>query len=355
MFRRFYNWLTVPVEKKNLKRELLEILGLFIILSVVVFINEGVAFRYIVFSVGLLFIGFWKSGRELLKIALLAGIIVFGIVRPFVVQAFFIPSRSMENTLLVDDHIFVNRFIYRIRKPRRWEIIVFEYPKDRSKDYIKRAVGLPGDKVQMKKHQLIINDKRVTRRPLGNMVEINFVPEPLGMELETEPGTIQFKGDGLIFNEQKLLGSGSSHNNLRITGHVSRIVEEASSHRIKEVENNGRYRANGLSIEYGPVEIPLPGETVDLTDLNTYEQKAYYNYLRYCKKQAVELRSNGLIYRNGYPLKELEIKEALYLVFGDNRDHSEDSRVWGFVPESYLLGKAFFIYWPPHRMGFIGV
>ncbi|MGM0380446.1 MAG: signal peptidase I [bacterium] len=352
MFKDIYRWFTVPVEEKGPAREMLEIIILYLALALVVVWHEEIALRFVLFSFIFLTVAVWKSGRELLKIALLAGIIVFGIVRPFVVQAFFIPSRSMENTLQVDDHIFVNRFIYRVTDPERWEIVVFEYPRDRSKDYIKRAVGLPGDTVKLKDHQLIINGEPVARHHVGNEVEINFFPDPKGIQLATEPGALRFDADGLVFNNQELLGGDSPSDPLRITAQVVRLVEEASSHRIKEVQQDDLRRENELSLEYGPVSIPEPGETVDLTQLNSFEQSAFINYLRFRKERQVSLR-NGIIYENGRPLKKLKIEEELYLVFGDNRDHSEDSRVWGFVPESYLLGRAFFIYWPLPRIGFI--
>ena len=92
-------------------------------------------------------------------------------IRAFIVQAFKIPSSSMEPTLLVGDHILVNKFIYGIRipytnikffrynKPRRGDIIVFIFPKDRSKDFIKRVIGLEGEKVEIINNKIYINDK----------------------------------------------------------------------------------------------------------------------------------------------------------------------------------------------------
>ncbi len=92
-------------------------------------------------------------------------------IRAFIVQAFKIPSSSMEPTLLVGDHILVNKFIYGIRipytniklfqykKPKRGDIIVFIFPKDRSKDFIKRVIGTEGDKVDIVGKKIYINDK----------------------------------------------------------------------------------------------------------------------------------------------------------------------------------------------------
>jgi signal peptidase I len=160
-------------------------------------------------------------------------------IRTFVVQAFKIPSGSMKPTLLVGDHILVNKFIYGIKipftdktiinlgKPNRGDVVVFKYPLDTKKDYIKRVVGLPGDKVELVNKQLFIND-RVTDDPHASY---------------------------------------SIYGNLR---------------------------------NFGPVSVP-----------------AHHLF-----------------------------------VMGDNRDESSDSRVWGFVPDAYLKGKAFLIYWSWDRTNF---
>ena len=90
-------------------------------------------------------------------------------IRTFVVQAFKIPSGSMLPTLLIGDHLLVNKFIYGIRvpfsgkvlvplkDPKSGDIIVFKFPKDRSIDYIKRVVGVPGDEIELKNKKLFVN------------------------------------------------------------------------------------------------------------------------------------------------------------------------------------------------------
>jgi signal peptidase I len=94
-------------------------------------------------------------------------------IRAFIVQAFKIPSSSMEPTLLVGDHLLVNKFIYGIRipytdiklfqykKPERGDIIVFIFPKDRTKDFIKRVIGAEGEKVTIARNKIYINDKLI--------------------------------------------------------------------------------------------------------------------------------------------------------------------------------------------------
>ncbi|WP_298433124.1 signal peptidase I [Geobacter sp.] len=103
--------------------------------------------------------------------SIIIAVILALFIRTFIVQAFKIPSGSMEDTLAIGDHILVNKFIYgtkipfvdgrflKIRNPERGDVIVFEYPEDPSKDFIKRVIGLPGDKVQVINKRVYVNDK----------------------------------------------------------------------------------------------------------------------------------------------------------------------------------------------------
>ncbi|MEW6615733.1 MAG: signal peptidase I [Thermodesulfobacteriota bacterium] len=176
--------------------------------------------------------------------AIVIAVILALTIRTFVVQAFKIPSGSMETTLLVGDHLLVNKFIYGIKipftstriltfnKPQRGDIIVFIYPEDRKKDFIKRVVGVEGDRVE------IINKK----------VYIN----------------------------------GSQFNNPFAMNSDDIIISKG----IQPRDN------------YGPVVVP---------------------------------------------------RDSLF-VMGDNRDHSYDSRYWGFVKLEDVKGKAFIIYWSWDRL-----
>jgi signal peptidase I len=110
--------------------------------------------------------------REYLE-ALAYAIILALIIRAFVVQAFKIPSGSMIPTLQIGDHILVSKFIYGIRipftdkkvfefkKPKRGEVIVFEYPGDEERDFIKRVIGLPGETVEIKNKEVFIDGESI--------------------------------------------------------------------------------------------------------------------------------------------------------------------------------------------------
>ena len=165
-------------------------------------------------------------------------------VRTFVVQAFKIPTGSMENNLLIGDHLLVNKFVFAptmggleraalpIDPVRRGDILVFKYPQDPERDFIKRVIGLPGETLEVRNKKVYINGK-----PLDEpYVHFLFPPG------ERAPGDVRFD-----FSEKS---------------------------------------------DYGPVTVP----------------------------------------------------ERHYFMMGDNRDNSEDSRYWGFLPADYIKGKALFVY-----------
>jgi signal peptidase I len=116
-----------------------------------------------------------KFIKEYLEPIVIAVVIAL-FIRTFIIQAFKIPSSSMEPTLLVGDHLLVNKFIYgikipltdiklfQLKRPKRGEIIVFIYPRDRSKDFIKRVIGTEGEKVEVIRNKIYINDKLIDDR-----------------------------------------------------------------------------------------------------------------------------------------------------------------------------------------------
>lgn len=86
-------------------------------------------------------------------------VLVFGVIRPFIVQAFKIPSGSMRPTLLEGDKLFVNKFIYRFHPPERGDIVVFKYPQDRRKDFIKRLAASEGEVVEIEDGKVFVDGK----------------------------------------------------------------------------------------------------------------------------------------------------------------------------------------------------
>jgi signal peptidase I len=133
-----------------------------------------------------------KLFKEYLEPILIAVLIAL-FIRTFVVQAFKIPSSSMEPTLLVGDYLMVNKFIYGLRipftntkvfeykKPQRGDIIVFIYPKDPTKDFIKRVIGTEGEKVEIIHNKIYIND-RLIDDPWGHFIRTGWLEYLQGME-----------------------------------------------------------------------------------------------------------------------------------------------------------------------------
>jgi signal peptidase I len=197
-------------------------------------------------------------------------ILVVFFVRSFVVEPFKIPSGSMMPTLLAGDFILVNKFTYGLRvpilnhafievnQPKRGDVIVFHFPPAPSIDYIKRVVGLPGDRIKYQDKQLTIND---------------------------EPVTLQDDGEY-------------------------------------------EYVMSGLNV----VSAKKYRETLGSVDHEILIHDLMGNY---------EPDSLGGRFAQG---EEIVVPAGHYLAMGDNRDNSSDSRVWGFVPERNLVGKAFFIW-----------
>ncbi len=127
--------------------------------------------------------GTWTEGFGSLVLAV--GVALF--IRWALIEAYVIPSGSMLPTLLIRDHIFVNKFVYGIRvpfkkiwlkkfkEPERGEIIVFKWPKDESIFYIKRVIGVPGDKILYEDGVLTINDKKIETVPPPSQTPLNWV------------------------------------------------------------------------------------------------------------------------------------------------------------------------------------
>jgi signal peptidase I len=211
-------------------------------------------------------------------------ILIVFLLRSFLVEPFKIPSSSMVPTLLVGDFILVNKYIYGIRlpvanrklievaRPERGDVMVFRYPEDPSLDYIKRVVGVPGDRVEYRNKRVIINGTPVPTRQMDDYL-----------------------------SRERMQFSRRFVETLNGTEHEILLDEDSRAAFMPErsfpFAGNCNYNTSGLACTVPP---------------------------------------------------------GHYFVMGDNRDNSSDSRVWGFVPDDNIVGKAFFIWLNLNELGRFG-
>ncbi|WP_030487488.1 signal peptidase I [Micromonospora chokoriensis] len=141
---------------------------------------------------------FWKELPILLGVAILVAVLV----RAFVLQTFFIPSPSMENTLKIDDRVLVNKLVYDFRSPHRGEVIVFKAPTEWSgnpdgEDFIKRVIGTPGDHVVCcdPQERLMINGKSLDEPYIFSMNGIRDKPADQEFDITVPEGRLWVMGD----------------------------------------------------------------------------------------------------------------------------------------------------------------
>lgn len=117
----------------------------------------------------------WRETIETVFWALVLALIL----RTFVIQAFWIPSGSMIPTLEIGDRVLVLKFWYSLPKvgPKRGQIVVFKYPVDPRRDFVKRIIGLPGDKVEMRRGRVYINDKELFEPYVKNTDTFDMAPQ----------------------------------------------------------------------------------------------------------------------------------------------------------------------------------
>jgi signal peptidase I len=206
---------------------------------------------------------------------------VLFVIQPFILQAFYIPSGSMEDTLQVRDRLLVSKMVYRLRDPQFQEVVVFRAPPEAlgmstpdGTDFIKRCIGTPGDVIY-------VIDRQLYRIPRGS-TRVQKIPEPY----------TKWSPDGNYSYDSKIIG-----------GVVySRVYEGPGS--------PGVWRVNG---------VPQPESEQD---------------------EITRARPEA-------------VTAGKFMMFGDHRNNSNDSHVWGFVPRANIVGKAIFVFWPPTRVALL--
>lgn len=167
-----------------------------------------------------------RAQKDIFK-AIVYCLLLVLVVRSFIVEPFRIPSSSMVPTLQIGDHIFVSKFSYALSlpftkfqfltlsEPKRGDVVVFLWPRDESFHYVKRVIGLPGDRIQIKGRDVLVNGKEIIKTPIS----IEKLPMQMAVNQEDEEG---------IFLEEKIENFSHliRHNKTTSFGHESRDLDE---------------------------------------------------------------------------------------------------------------------------------
>ncbi|MCO6524464.1 MAG: signal peptidase I [Candidatus Schmidhempelia sp.] len=228
-------------------------------------------------------------------------------VRSFIYEPFQIPSGSMMPTLLVGDFIVVEKYAYGLKdpitnstiipisKPARGDVVVFKYPKDTRLDFIKRVVGLPGDKIIYNSQ-----NKTLTIYPACKDAKSTCEAEQLSaIDLDYSP------------------------------------IENSDWKQVFTRDKNSFYTQQ----QYQEKKAEF-GSYIHAFDLNTREEKLGDEKHHILTLPMTIYSGKDYYKQKDQPAGQWVVPEGYYFVMGDNRDNSEDSRFWGFVPEKNMVGRA---------------
>ncbi|VTP88246.1 signal peptidase I [Sphingobacterium daejeonense] len=330
-------------------------------------------------------------GREWAD-AIIFATVAATLIRGFLIEAYMIPTGSMERSLLVGDFLFVSKLNYGPRIPmtpiafpfahhtmpitggkaysevikldykrlpgfqeiKRNDVVVFNYPMeadapfnrpvDKRENYIKRCVGMPGDIVSMERTKLFVNGQPAFT---DDDFQTNYLvlSDPNGLNLQRIK---EMRIELDPFYTDPNMGQYGMH----MTKEEAEIVKKWSSVKeFKEIiyepgDANPNFTAfpfytNGIIWNYdnfGPIQVPKKGWTVKLDSLTV---PLYERAITVYEGNTFDKRTDGY-YLNGNKVDSYTFKMDYYWMMGDNRHNSLDSRGWGFVPEDHIVGKALF-------------
>ncbi|NLD98482.1 MAG: signal peptidase I [Fibrobacter sp.] len=287
----------------------------------------------------------------------------------YVIQAFKIPTGSMENSLMVGDFLLGLKFMYgapivpfsqdlginqrfpAVTDPKPGDVIIFKYPGTEKKDYIKRCVAGPGSVIEIQQKKLIVDGKELLLPPRGKFDRNgNLENDEI---VNFKPLRIHKKGD--IINPSTL-----ENREFLFFKHMVHQENPRANVTVQyQLYLNGEF-ANDRTFSFSSINTtmsdlqqdkilrqdPQSGRNVafNLNRLDNWvEIESYLSFIK-SKFPLENPEIRQVLFLDGKPVTEYKVKYDNYFMMGDNRDNSLDSRYWGYLNRNFIMAKAFILY-----------